>query len=518
MINYILQVILFQVLFLAVYDLFLSKETFFTKNRWYLLSTPLLSFLIPLIKIPSFQQAVSQEFFVILPEIVLSPEKTIQRTFQETNFVASVNYISMLFWVGVALFSIFFLMKLIQIFRLIKQHEKIKKSDFTLILIPNQTKAFSFFNFIFLGKEIPETQQEKIIQHEIVHSQQKHSLDLLLFEFLKISMWFNPMIYLYQKRISLVHEYISDAIVAKSETKETYINSLLSNFFQVENISFINQFYKPSYLKKRILMMTKTQSRKMNQLKYLVMIPVLMSMLFYSACSENETLNNQVLKKEKFKVFTLIDNGTLNSYESEKQTYLDIFMGVKIPSEFEEIAENNLTQEEKIEYTSLKSLLATLLNNDFTQVKFFKMKSGRKVIGAIFKNSKKKNEVTTVQEVEEIKEEVSFMNIDKAPTFPGCEEGDKACFSKKIQEQFQKNFDADLPKTLGLESGKKRIFVGFKINTDGDIVDIHVKAPHKEIENEVTKVISSLPKMIPGKQNGEAVAVRYSIPFTIVVE
>lgn len=56
MINYILQVILFQVLFLAVYDFFLSKETFFTKNKWYLLGTKMLSFLIPLIKNTQFSK------------------------------------------------------------------------------------------------------------------------------------------------------------------------------------------------------------------------------------------------------------------------------------------------------------------------------------------------------------------------------------------------------------------------------------------------------------------------------
>ena len=78
MMNYIIQVILFQVLFLAIYDFFLSKETFFTKNRWYLISTPILSFLLPFIKIPTFQKAVPQEFIIYLPEIFLSPEKVIQ--------------------------------------------------------------------------------------------------------------------------------------------------------------------------------------------------------------------------------------------------------------------------------------------------------------------------------------------------------------------------------------------------------------------------------------------------------
>ena len=97
MINYILQVVLYQVLFLAIYDFYLSKETFFTKNRWYLVFTPILSFLIPLIKIPSFQKSVPQEFIVVLPEIVLSPEQTIQRNFSETTLDVSVNYVSLFF-------------------------------------------------------------------------------------------------------------------------------------------------------------------------------------------------------------------------------------------------------------------------------------------------------------------------------------------------------------------------------------------------------------------------------------
>ena len=71
MINYIIQVVLFQVLFLAIYDFFLSKETFFTKNRWYLLSTPIVSFLLPLVQIPSFQKVIPQEYVTYLPEIIL---------------------------------------------------------------------------------------------------------------------------------------------------------------------------------------------------------------------------------------------------------------------------------------------------------------------------------------------------------------------------------------------------------------------------------------------------------------
>ncbi|MDD7914836.1 M56 family metallopeptidase [Polaribacter ponticola] len=376
MINYILQVILFQVLFLAIYDFFLSKETFFIKNRWYLLSTPVLSFLIPFIKIPTFQKEVPQQYIVYLPELILSPEKVIQNVITETSFYQSINYISILFWIGVAVFSILFFIKLVKIFNLIRKNEAQKLSDFTLILIPNQTKAFSFFNYVFLGKEITESKRTKIIEHELVHSKQKHSLDLLFFEFLKIAMWFNPMIYFYQKRITLVHEYISDSIVAKSESKDQYINNLLSNFFQVENISFINQFHKNSLIKKRILMMTKNKSKKMNQLKYLVLIPVLASMLFYSSCSENSS-EKEISSEMKLQSIYRSSKGRLFSFKGNKETYLDSYFGDEPPEEVEEILFQNLSKNEQEEFNvfnrrliaALKKILSlkTITNLDFLE-------------------------------------------------------------------------------------------------------------------------------------------------------
>ncbi|MHB0754661.1 M56 family metallopeptidase [Polaribacter sp. M15] len=518
MINYILQVILFQILFLVVYDLFLSKETFFTKNRWYLLSTPMLSFLLPLIKIPTFQKAVPQEFVIQLPEIVLNPDKVIQQTIQTTNIEQSINYVSILFWVGVAFFLILFLIKLMKIVSFIKKNESIRKSDFILVFIPNQAKAFSFFNYIFLGEEVPKEQQEKVIQHELVHSQQKHSLDLLLFELLKITMWFNPMIYFYQKRITLVHEYISDAVVAKSETKESYINSLLSSFFQVENIEFVNQFYKKSLIKKRIIMMKKNQSKEMNQLKYLVLVPVLISMLFYTSCAdENANISeNKISVKQKQIRYTKLADGKIKIRKSEKTSYLDIFIGTT-PPDWNEITFGDLTFEEAEEY---EFQINKINNSDsrlarLTTLKLYRHKNGRKVIASIIDMEKLRNEVE--KEVIET-EEVSFMTIDQGPTFPGCEDGDKDCFSKSIQKHFAKNFDADLPKKLGLSKGRKRVFIAFNIDKEGNVVDVKARAPHEEIKNEVLNVMNSLPKMTPGEHQGKNITVKYAIPFTLFIE
>ncbi|MEN8776355.1 MAG: energy transducer TonB [Polaribacter sp.] len=109
-----------------------------------------------------------------------------------------------------------------------------------------------------------------------------------------------------------------------------------------------------------------------------------------------------------------------------------------------------------------------------------------------------------------------------APVYSGCEKSNniieaKKCFSKGVQMHFSRKFDSRIAKKLKLSPGRKRILIGFKINTKGKITDINVRAPHPEIEDEVISVMKRLPKIEPGYQNGKAVNVKYNIPFTILV-
>ncbi|WP_299012993.1 M56 family metallopeptidase [uncultured Polaribacter sp.] len=518
MLNYIIQVVLFQILFLVIYDFFLSKETFFNKNRWYLLSTPILSFVLPLVKIPTFQKAVPQSYVLSVPEIVFYPEQVIA----QTSWYQSLNYIDILFAIGVIIFSVVFIAKLWQIIDLISSYKRVKKQNYTLVLIPKEAKAFSFFNYIFIGKEIPENQKEEIIAHELVHSKQKHSLDLLFFEILKIVMWFNPMVYIYQKRITLVHEYISDEVATKSLPKENYINQLLSNFFQVENIAFINQFTKQSLIKKRILMMTKSKSKKTNQLKYLVLIPVLIAMLFYSSCSENE-LNKDLGSEKELRTMYFNNKGKQSEYVRKTETYLDTYVGIgdeyRLPKGKEFNAED-LTVGEKMEFQKMKFALDSSLNargtNTKIDLRIFAYKKNRKVIVMEVDYSQMKRR-TALQKLYK-SNSVNFMSIETAATFPGCEVGDKDCFNKKIQKHFVRNFDKDLPKSLGLQKGIKRIFIGFKVDTKGDVIDVEARGPHTKIEEEVIRVMHNLPKMKPGETKGEKITVSYNFPFTVIVD
>ena len=513
MINYIIQVILFQVLFLAVYDFFLSKETFFTKNRWYLLSTALMSFLLPLIKIPRLQKAVPAEYTIWLPEVVLSPQKVIEKA----AWYQSIDYLDVLFYLGCLLFCIIFIIKLIKIVRLISVNKVEEKQHYKLVLLPKNSKAFSFFNYIFLGEGIEPNKREKIIRHELVHSEQKHSFDLLFFELLKIVMWFNPMVYVYQNRISLVHEYISDEVVSKSTQKENYINNLLSDVFQVESISFINQFYKHSLIKKRIIMMTKNKSKQIRQLKYLLLVPLLGSMLFYTSCNDEKT-EPLVAKKEQMTNYMYTKKRGLESMKVDEKTYLDMFFSFADTEKFEEVSYNKLTKEEKKEFDDRKNEYENTIKNssDKGLYKFtvLKIPNGRNAIGLVrvkdfSKTDKKEFKVT---------ENIPFAIIEKAPTFPDCTEGDKACFNKSMQKFVQKNLNAEILNTLNLSKGRKRIYVQFKINKDGSITDINVRAPHPALKEEALRMMRKMPKLIPGEQRGVKVNVGYTLPITFNVE
>lgn len=115
-----------------------------------------------------------------------------------------------------------------------------------------------------------------------------------------------------------------------------------------------------------------------------------------------------------------------------------------------------------------------------------------------------------------------FFN-ERVPLFPGCKRSKsiseaKKCFSKSVQMHFSDNFDTKLPNRLGLSRGRKRVFIAFTINKKGKIEKIIVRAPHPKIKEEVINVMQTLPKVKPATQNDKPVNVKYSIPFTLIVE
>ena len=113
---------------------------------------------------------------------------------------------------------------------------------------------------------------------------------------------------------------------------------------------------------------------------------------------------------------------------------------------------------------------------------------------------------------------INLLGVEFAPVFPGCESlttnKEKIdCMSSKINSFIRRKFRTD--NLSGLDSGKKHsIYVQFKIDDKGDVVDIKAKANHPSLKKEAARVISKLPKMKPGKQGDTNVNVIYGIPIT----
>lgn len=197
-------------------------------------------------------------------------------------------------------------------------------------------------------------------------------------------------------------------------------------------------------------MITKEKSQKIKQLKYLLVAPLLLSMLVLSSFEDKS--------KETLEQFPLIINEILNE--------------AVLPKEI-------MAKEKEV----------------------------------VLKSS------DTINPIEI--EEVSFANIANVPVFPGCEgpeEELRACFQDKITAYVSANFNSGLAKGLDLESGVNRVYVLFKIDKDGNITEVKSRAPHKKLEEEAIRLISSMPKMTPGKHKGKTVGVKYALPIAFMVE
>lgn len=130
------------------------------------------------------------------------------------------------------------------------------------------------------------------------------------------------------------------------------------------------------------------------------------------------------------------------------------------------------------------------------------------------------DEITEAVEEEEIPDDVPFSVIEDAPVYPGCK-GSKAekkkCFQEAIIKHISKNFNTDLSQELGLEAGKKKVYVVFRIDYKGQVANIQARGPHSRLEKEAIRVLKLLPQMEPAKQRGKPVGVSYSLPITLEV-
>ena len=92
----------------------------------------------------------------------------------------------------------------------------------------------------------------------------------------------------------------------------------------------------------------------------------------------------------------------------------------------------------------------------------------------------------------------------------------KACFREKIETHIRKNFN--YPKEAQEFGIQGRVSTLFTISKEGVIKNIRMRGPDKLLEAEALRIIERLPQMTPGKHDGQAVDVPFSIPINFKLQ
>ena len=260
------------------YVFFLEKENMHMYKRVYLLSSVVVSFAIPFITFINYVTVVEQVQPIINTAIIAE--------FPVIHETEQINYWPILLWsvygIGVFLFGIKFIKNSYDIIQKIIDNPKRKSGRVVSVLLEEDIVPHTFMKYIFFNKDKYVTRQipEEVILHEETHARQKHSLDVLLLEFLQVLFWFNPILFLLNKSIKLNHEFLADKAVLNTgiDTK-TYQQTLLaysSNASQFQLAHAINY----SSIKKRLTVMKKHRSKKKIWMRSVILLPVLALLLF----------------------------------------------------------------------------------------------------------------------------------------------------------------------------------------------------------------------------------------------
>ena len=259
MIVYLIKITLLMFLFLVFYKLVLEQEKMALFNRFYLLGSLLLSFLIPCMTVEVASAS------SIISHVPVEDVSVVELVVNEKN-----NWL--LYQTPVLiLYGIITFLMLIRygknIRSLLDQTQKadVKKYGIAkLVLTEKVTTPYAFLNFIFLNRSeyLNGKIEEQLLDHELVHVRQYHSIDVLIVELIHAFMWFNPLLPFYKNAIKLNHEYLADeGVLLRHHDLKEYQQLLLNltslkpvgDYKLTNNINF-------SITKKRLKMMTKKTS------------------------------------------------------------------------------------------------------------------------------------------------------------------------------------------------------------------------------------------------------------------
>lgn len=309
--RYLLFATIGTLLFFGVYWLLMRKEARFQLVRGYLLGTLALSLLLPLIHITihtsvplttqtqledNEEEASAMHGTPALQTIATTPatqsgEIKNEIVSDKMAMAAPIHYspysiLLSLYLAGCAVALLLFSVRLVRTCSRLRRLDYTKHDGILTAIVEEPIPAFSFLNRIVICRNsFDENELQLLIGHEQVHVRQHHSLDILFVELVKVAIWFNPVVWLYERELKRVHEYLADREMLAQPQGSDYV-ALFYHQVSGRRYSTLGNNFDYSITKKRITMMTQSKNR-FGGLTPLLALPIAVLLLFANCKTEN---------------------------------------------------------------------------------------------------------------------------------------------------------------------------------------------------------------------------------------
>lgn len=527
----------------------LRRATHFRLNRTMLLFSMLISLLMPAINLDIFNKPAFQ---ATLPGFTVSVNDFVVNV---TTPVVQNNHVTINWWkiipiiyiIGASMVLIRLIYQGIYLHVMSKLSKSIRKDGFIIVLTNTCMTPFAYFNKIF----IPTSQAndyaiENIIDHERSHQQQLHFIDLFLMQLVTVLQWFNPVVWLYERSLKEVHEYLADeAVLSKGQNKGIYQAQLVNQAMGGPVFSLTNQFNQ-SLIKKRIIMMTKMKTPRFARLKAMLVLPLIALLLVAFA---NPKAIVKPIVQERNEMTSSI---SLNSHSVLMDTISKEISDEDVPLQYAEQMPEFPGGEK-----AMMKFLAENIKYPAEAVKNNVM--GRVIVQFIIDHEGKTKKVKVLRGVGAGCDEEAVRVVKLFPTWkPGKNKGRNVSVYFTLPIVFSLKDDAK-PKTSGWEEPKNnynalrfaeqapqypggqdslmaflaqnikypkeavnkkitgRVITQFIVNKDGKVTNPKVlRGIGGGCDEEAIRVINLIPAWNPGKVKGKEVNVYFTLPIVFV--
>ena len=535
---YDLKVAVLIAVFYFCYRLLMERETMHRLNRIVLLSSILLSLVLPLCVITLHKTVEVEQIPVVdTAELVITElgesEGQVHDWVKDHNHATSPldssSVIFAIFMIGVVCRSLYIAKSYRQLRRMIKDSELHSLEDgVTLAVVDLPVAPFSWMRTIVLSRIDYEERNPSILAHERGHILLHHSWDIVFVEVLTALQWFNPVVWLLRRDLRTIHEYEADASVLSSGSDVSQYIQLLMRKATGTKACILANGINNSTTKKRINMMLVNKSPRRNSLKLLALLPIVGVTLALNA----ETVTDVVYKNDEPQKQVPVKKGKKDAtIKTNANQGIQVIEVIEAP----ETADKEKTSETTVKQETEPNMAVLILNTKkkgeepllivdkkiatIEQVRALPRDAVASVgtmreEAAISSYGKKAKYgaliITTVKHQKELyNEQISqpdvFDKVDEAPQFPGGMAGMMQYLSSNIR----------YPEDAREAGTQGRVIVSFVVEKDGSISNAKVAKPtYSSLDEEALRVISAMPKWMPGKQNGEAVRVKYSFPVS----